>query len=250
MSKDNVIDFSSLKNSKKKNGPDVSEQDAAEVNELFSRLAALPDHMQGYIANRFVYLMMYTVVAARVAEQLKKEGYDPEEFEPEEESTEAFLSGGPSVPEDDEEQLWNGPMFDAELDRVTFRVATTVELDEKDGMDLTMDLLKQEEDSDTWQIFLDGEWQPGPSDEYFEYLNIVRDWRDDEDWDDEEPPEMVDELDLNSAVITALVNNGIESVDDLCGKTAGELLKIKGIGRRSVEMIEEELGCYGLQLKE
>lgn len=258
MSKDNVIDFSSLKNSKPKTGPAVSEQEAAEVKELFSRLTALPDHMQGYIGNRFMFLMMYTVVAARVAEQLKKEGYDPEDFEPEKESTDLFLSNGPYVPEEDEEQLWNGPMFDAILDEVVFRVATTVELDDKGGMNLTMDLLKQEEGSDTWQIFLDGEWEPGPSDDYFDYLNYVRDWRDDEDddwyddedWDDEQPPELVYDLDLSNSIITALVNSGIESVEDLCGKTADELLKIKGIGRRSVEMIQEELSCYGWGLKE
>ena len=260
MSKDNVIDFNALKNSKQKKGPAVSGQEEAELNEMFSRLAALPDHMQEYIGARFIHLMMFTALAARTAEMLKKNGYDPEDFEPEEESAEAFLSGGPYLPEDeDQDYAWNGPLFDAVKDGVTYRVAATIEPEGKDGVNLALDLLKREGDDDTWQIFADGEWQPGPPDEYFEYMAVMRhwpdgsgdgDWEDDEDWDDDELPQSVRELDLSISLISALVSSGIETVEELCAKTAGELLKIKGIGKRSVALIEEELSCYGLGLKE
>ena len=257
MSKDNVIDFNTLKNSKQKKSPAVPDQEEAELSEMFSRLAALPAHMQEYIGARFIHLMMFTALATRAAEMLKNAGYDPEDFEPEPESADAFLCSGPYLPEDeDQDYAWNGPLFDAVKDGVTYRVAATIEPEGKDGINLALDLLKREGDDDTWQIFADGEWQPGPPDEYFEYMAVMRNWPDgdedwdaSEDWDDDELPQSVHELDLSSAVINALVGSGIETVEELCGKTAGELLKIKGIGKRSIELIEEELDCYGLSLK-
>ncbi len=254
MSKDNVIDFNALKNNRQKKGPAVSEQEEAELSELFAHLTALPDPMQKYINSRFIYLMMFSALATHVADMLKKNGYDPEDFEPEEDSANAFLSSGPYFPEDDDPDFaWNGPMFDAVRNGVTYRVASTITPDGKDDASLTLDLLKQEGESGNWQIFADGEWQPGPSDEYFDYLSIMRDWADDEDdddWDDEDPPESIHDLDLSISLISALVSSGIETVEELCGKTAGELLKIKGIGRKSVARIEEELDYYGLRLKE
>ena len=254
MTDDKIIDFHSLKNKKSKKSPPVPEQETAEITELFNRLSSLPVHMQEYIGGRFTFLMMYAMVSVHVTEVLKNEGYDPADFEPEEESTEAFLCNGPYLPEDEDQELvWNGPMFDSVRDGVTYRVATTVELDDENGFDLSLDLMKREEDGETWQIFMDGEWQPGPPDDYFYYLSMERDRMDDdgEDWDDEdyEPPEFIYDLDLPAATISALAREGIETVEDLCGKTRAELLSIKGIGRRSVEMIEVELECYDKGLK-
>jgi hypothetical protein len=114
---------------------------------------------------------------------------------------------------------------------------------------LTLDLLKQEEGQDQWLFYSDGAWVEGPSDDYFDYLNGVRaGWFDDGDADFE-PPENVADLDLSAAVIRALRNAGIETVDQLCEKTAAELLAVKGIGRRSLEAIEAELSYCDLKLK-
>ena len=250
MPDDNVIDFNSLKKEKKSSAP--TEQEAAEMEELVSRLAALPAHMQEMIGSRVSYLMMYTVIAARVTEELKKDGYNPDDFEPEEDSTEAFLRHGPSCSEEEDEDFWSGPMFDWERDDVRYRVATSVKLDAEDSLDLAMDLLKKKDGDEKWQIYREDEWQPGPPDFFFDFLNSTRDgWFDDEDDDlDFEPPENVDDLDLPDATISVLQRNGIWTVEELCEKTRAELLSIKGIGKKSLKTIVEELDYYGLELKE
>ena len=90
----------------------------------------------------------------------------------------------------------------------------------------------------------------GPPDEYFYYLSMMRDdWDDDEDWDEEEAPESIYDLALTNNVISALARNGIETIEDLCSKTPYNLLALKGIGMKSVEMISEELEYHGLGLK-
>ena len=81
---------------------------------------------------------------------------------------------------------------------------------------------------------------------------IREDLEDEEDWDDDEddaPLETIYDLVLPNNVISILARNGIETIDDLCSKTPYDLLALKGIGRRSVEMIEEELEYHGLEMK-
>ena len=250
MPDDNVIDFGSLK----KHPTPKGESDSAFQEELASMLDKIPAHMQEYVGRRFSFLMMYSVVTARVAEMLTHEGYDPSDFDPEEESTEAFLAYGPFFTADEENiPIWNGPMFDAVDDEIVYRVASNIELHGEDSMEITFDLLKREEDGGNWQIFENGEWQPGPPDEYFAYLSMIReDLEDEEDWDDDEddaPLETIYDLVLPNNVISILARNGIETIDDLCSKTPYDLLALKGIGRRSVEMIEEELEYHGLEMK-
>ena len=254
MPDDNVIDFGSLKK------PIAAKQANSEMNEMLSRIAALPSHMQDYISERFTNLVTFTMISARVAELLRENGYDPDDFEPEEETVDYFLAHGPFLPDlsssgdgEDYPPIWNGPMYDSVQDEVIYRVATFVELDGDEGFDLTIDLLKQEEEDGNWQILVDGEWQPGPPDEYFGYLSMIReDLEDEEDWDDDEddaPLETIYDLVLPNNVISILARNGIETIDDLCSKTPYDLLALKGIGRRSVEMIEEELEYHGLEMK-
>ena len=227
----------------KKHPTPKGESDSAFQEELASMLDKIPAHMQEYVGRRFSFLMMYSVVTARVAEMLTHEGYDPSDFDPEEESTEAFLAYGPFFTADEENiPIWNGPMYDSVQDEVIYRVATFVELDGDEGFDLTIDLLKQEEEGENWQILVDDEWQPGPPDEYFGYLSMIRD-----DWD--EAPESIYGLVLPNNVISALARNGIETIEDLCSKTPYDLLALKGIGMKSVEMISEELEYHGLGLK-
>ena len=243
MPDDNVIDFGSLKK------PIAAKQANSEMNEMLSRIAALPSHMQDYISERFTNLVTFTMISARVAELLRENGYDPDDFEPEEETVDYFLAHGPFLPDlsssgdgEDYPPIWNGPMYDSVQDEVIYRVATFVELDGDEGFDLTIDLLKQEEEGENWQILVDDEWQPGPPDEYFGYLSMIRD-----DWD--EAPESIYDLVLPNNVISALARNGIETIEDLCSKTPYDLLALKGIGMKSVEMISEELEYHGLGLK-
>lgn len=249
MPHDNVIDFGSLKGHKSRPKVQKSERiedDAAFQAELASMMGKIPAHMQEYVGRRFSFLMMYSVVTARVAEMLTELDYDPENFEPEEESTEAFLANGPFFIEDDDKApLWNGPMFDAVEDEIFYRVASNITLDGEDNMEILHDLLKREEDGGKWQILVDGEWQPGPPDEYFGYLSMMRD-----DWEDEEEPETIYDLNLSSSIICALDDAGIETISDLCGKTTEELLSIKGIGRKSIQAIRDELIYYGLRLSD
>ena len=250
--KDNVIDFSSLKKRPTLKGNSI-DNDTAFQEELSDMLSKIPAHMQDFVGRRFTFLMMYSVVTARVAEMLTEEGYEPSDFDPEEESTEAFLANGPFFTEDeDRAPVWNGPMFDAIDDEIFYRVASNIELHGEDEMKINLDLMKREEDGGNWQILVDGEWQPGPPDEYFDYLSMMReDWdEDEEDWEDEEEaPESIYDLVLPNNVISALARNGIETVKDLCDKTPYDLLALKGIGLKSVEMISEELEYLGLGLK-
>ena len=244
MPDDNIIDFGKFK--KNKNAP--QNQEEREMDEMMDRLSALPVHMQEYITNRFAFLTMYTMVAARTAEMLKEAGYDPDEFDPEEESTEAFLSYGPFESDEDREPLWNGPMFDCVKKGVTYRVASTIEMEGQDGFNLSLDILKRKDHEGNWKIFMDNKWQDdGPPDEYFHYLSMLRGWDLDDEDDD---PESVFDLDLPSNVISALARNDIETIEDLCNKTAQELLSLKGIGKKSLDMITEVLNDLGLQLKE
>ncbi len=251
MPDDNVIDFGSLKK------PIAAKQANSEMNEMLSRIAALPSHMQDYISERFTNLVTFTMISARVAELLRENGYDPDDFEPEEETVDYFLAHGPFLPDlsssgdgEDYPPIWNGPMYDSVQDEVIYRVATFVELDGDEGFDLTIDFLKQDEEDGNWQIFVDGEWRPGPPAFYFDYLSMMREDLLEEEWDEEEEPlENIYDLELPFNVKSALARNGIEDLDDLCSKTPAELLSLKGIGRRSVEMIEEELEHCGLGLK-
>ena len=246
MPHDNVIDFSSLKGHKSSPKAQKGESDTAFQAQMEDMLPKIPAHMQEFVGRRFSFLMMYSVVTARVADMLTELKYDPSDFDPEEESTEAFLANGPFFSADEENiPIWNGPMFDAIIDEVTYRVASNIELHGEDSMEITFDLLKREEEEENWQIFENGEWQPGPPDEYFGYLSMMR-----EDWDEEEEaPESIYDLVLPNNVISVLARNGIESIDDLCNKTPYDLLKLKGIGLKSVEMISEELEYLGLGLK-
>ena len=248
MSKDNVIDFGSFR----KHPASISKSRENETRaELETVMGNIPAHMQDFVGHRLTFLMMFTVVTARVAEMLTDLGYDPSDFDPEEESTEAFLANGPFFTADeDRAPLWNGPMYDAVDDEIFYRVASSITLEGEDSIEITLDLLKQEEDGGKWQILVDGEWQPGPPDEYFYYLSMMRDdWDEDEEWDEEEAPESIYDLVLPNNVISALARNGIETIEDLCSKTPYDLLALKGIGMKSVEMISEELEYHGLGLK-
>ncbi len=244
MKNDNVIDFSTLKKGKK----NAAQRKAPETeDDVSALLSALPEHIQATLGERFTYLMMFAMISGRVAELLKQDGRNPDLFEPERESMDFFLQNGPFYSTGKKEPLWNGPLYDCAEDGVCYRAASTIEMDGEEGFNLTVNLLKRQANGDQWMVYADGEWEPGPSDDYFDYLSVLR-----EDWEDGldfEPPELVEELDLNPSVLNVLDAAGIVSVAELCEKTAGELLALKGIGKKSLEAIRDELACWDLTLK-
>ena len=135
MSKDNVIDFGSFRKRPAPTGKGIENENRAELEAM---MGTIPANMQDFVGRRFTFLMMFTVVTARVAEMLTDLDYDPSDFDPEEESTEAFLANGPFFSTDEENiPIWNGPMFDAIIDEVTYRVASNIELHGEDSMEIT-----------------------------------------------------------------------------------------------------------------
>ncbi len=59
---------------------------------------------------------------------------------------------------------------------------------------------------------------------------------------------IIDELNLPSRVINALLRENIETVADLKRKGRDKLVVLKGVGRKSIDLIEEELKKMGIEL--
>ncbi len=60
---------------------------------------------------------------------------------------------------------------------------------------------------------------------------------------------IIDELNLPSRVINALLRENIETVADLIKVGKDSLTGMKGVGKKSIELIEEELKKMGIELK-
>lgn len=60
---------------------------------------------------------------------------------------------------------------------------------------------------------------------------------------------IIDELNLPSRVINALLREHIETVADLVKAGKEKLANMKGVGKKSIELIEEELKKMGIELK-
>lgn len=60
---------------------------------------------------------------------------------------------------------------------------------------------------------------------------------------------IIDELSLPSRVINALLREHIETVADLVKVGKEKLTNMKGVGKKSIELIEEELKKMGIELK-
>jgi len=105
---------------------------------------------------------------------------------------------------------------------------------------LLVDLVKME--GQHWLMWHDGVWE---TDEFLEAVEEelrqreMRYYRggtlglDDED--------SIDTLMLPQYILNALHRDGIETIEDLEKKTDAELLKLKRIGKRSIELIHEAL---------
>ncbi len=60
---------------------------------------------------------------------------------------------------------------------------------------------------------------------------------------------IIDELNLPSRVINALLRENIETVADLVERGREDLTNLKGVGKKSIDLIEEELNKMGVELK-
>ncbi|MEI6532272.1 MAG: DNA-directed RNA polymerase subunit alpha [Candidatus Roizmanbacteria bacterium] len=60
---------------------------------------------------------------------------------------------------------------------------------------------------------------------------------------------IIDELNLPSRVINALLRENIETVADLIKRGRDKLVGLKGVGRKSIDLIEEELKKMSIELK-
>lgn len=60
---------------------------------------------------------------------------------------------------------------------------------------------------------------------------------------------IIDELNLPSRVINALLRENIETVADLLKRGRDELAGLKGVGRKSIDLIDEEFKKMGIELK-
>lgn len=59
----------------------------------------------------------------------------------------------------------------------------------------------------------------------------------------------IEELDLSVRSYNCLKRAGINTIGDLVSKTAEELMKVRNLGRKSLEEVEEKLAALGLALK-
>ncbi len=59
----------------------------------------------------------------------------------------------------------------------------------------------------------------------------------------------IDELDFLFVPITALKRAGINTVEELCNKTSDDMMKVRNLGRKSLEEVLAKLKELGLQLQ-
>lgn len=60
---------------------------------------------------------------------------------------------------------------------------------------------------------------------------------------------IIDELNLPSRVINALLRENIETIDDLLHRGKENLVGLKGVGRKSIDLIDDELKKMGVELR-
>ncbi|MDR0671068.1 MAG: DNA-directed RNA polymerase subunit alpha, partial [Oscillospiraceae bacterium] len=58
----------------------------------------------------------------------------------------------------------------------------------------------------------------------------------------------IEELDLSVRSFNCLKRAGINSVEDLVGKTEADMMKVRNLGRKSLEEVINKLSVMGLSL--
>ena len=72
-----------------------------------------------------------------------------------------------------------------------------------------------------------------------------------EDEDKEKALDMkIDELELSVRSYNCLKRAGINTVEELCNKTPDEMMKVRNLGRKSLEEVLAKLKELGLQLSQ
>jgi DNA-directed RNA polymerase subunit alpha len=60
----------------------------------------------------------------------------------------------------------------------------------------------------------------------------------------------IDDMDLSVRSYNCLKRAGIQTVEDLIKRTEEDMLKVRNLGRKSLDEVLEKIKSYGLQLKE
>ncbi len=60
---------------------------------------------------------------------------------------------------------------------------------------------------------------------------------------------IIDELDLPTRVVNALLREGIETIGDLVERGREDLVNLKGVGRKSIDLVEGELEKLGVTIQ-
>jgi len=167
---------------------------------------------------------------------------------------------GYSPSEEKEKQPFGVLAVDSVFSPVT-KVVYRIE-DERVGRKTNFDKL-------TLEVWTDGTVQPDEAvhqaaqllGEYFSYILTGKDEEnaqevggnqadgESKEIDDKVYEIIIDELDLPTRVINALLREKIETVGDLVSRGRSSLVNLKGVGRKSITLIESELEKLGIQLE-
>ncbi|HBG77194.1 MAG TPA: DNA-directed RNA polymerase subunit alpha, partial [Clostridiales bacterium] len=60
----------------------------------------------------------------------------------------------------------------------------------------------------------------------------------------------IEELDLSVRSYNCLKRAGIDSVEELTRKTEEDMMKVRNLGKKSLQEVKEKLGALGLALRE
>ena len=266
-----IIDF----NSRRKKAAAEPEPDYAYgVNEIIEkiedRFAHLPRTeimLQVMDETRAVFdkTTIAAMLAGHAGKAAKNAGLNPDDFMIDQRSMGIFLLS--ELPGEDEQDslLFNGPAFTDIADNSGYihRIATTL-FEKSDGIAFAVDLFRIRENDRTWEHFNGRTWDsPGLPGEYFRNaLNLrLKEWSEntpfpdadgpDEDDDDFDSGDVfLDELDLPPAAVQAFEEEGIFSLYDIMDYSERELLRIRGIGVKTIERIKIILEEYGMELPE
>ena len=221
---------------------------------------------------QFDKLVMMSGICGKISEFLSQNGFAPEDFTLDDRSVHLYLScdvtgevEDPSNMTVDMDHLWNGPRFVSEMaDGSILWAVSSVVADEECVGGCTLDLLMLEPGSERWHIYNEGVWVEGPEKGFVDMIDLHRSMSnvikhepdgEDDDWLDEDEIDPDDEdslyeLGLSDRIIDALEAEDILTVSDLTDLNSREVLGIRGIGRASLEEIEELLDLAGFSLTE
>ena len=60
----------------------------------------------------------------------------------------------------------------------------------------------------------------------------------------------LDELELSVRAYNCLMRAGIRSTEDLCNKTAEDMMRVRNLGRRCLEEVIEKMKAHGMKFKD